>query len=371
MELSYLIWTGSPEIFTVTLPVIDKELTLRWYGLFFALGFLISQQILYFIFKKEGKPEKDVDTITMYMVIATIIGARLGHVLFYEPARYLSNPIDILKIWEGGLASHGAAIAILFALWLYSRKKKEGQGYFQIVDRIVILVALTGALIRLGNYFNSEIIGKPTHSKSGIVFARYPKEIIKSNPIVEDVRFAQVDSAADQEGRPPINILIDFKRSAGMPHDELLQRFKAGPYSDLLYNAYIREHLIVEPSSKFKFGQDEDGKFYAIVNAYGIPRYPSQLFESISCLLLFLLLYWLWTKQKANLPPGRLLGIFLIYCFGLRFLYEFTKEPQVAFEESMTLNMGQWLSIPLVAAGIVILILSYRKKEISSTNKLT
>src|SRR5690606_12087880 len=138
----------------------------------FALGFLISQQILYYIYKKEGKPETDIDVLTLYMVVATIVGARLGHVLFYEPQRYLSDPVSILKVWEGGLASHGAAAAILFALWLYSRKKKPGQSYLQVVDRIVIVVALTGALIRLGNFFNSEIIGIPTHNESGIVFAR-------------------------------------------------------------------------------------------------------------------------------------------------------------------------------------------------------
>src|SRR5688572_10476468 len=154
---SYIIWNASPDIFTLPIPFIDKELTLRWYGLLFALGFLISQQILYYIFKKEGKPEKDVDTLTIYMVIATVIGARLGHVLFYEPERYLSNPIDILKIWEGGLASHGATVGILFALWLYSRKsykimsddgksvlkvtRRPNQSYLHTLDRIVILVA--------------------------------------------------------------------------------------------------------------------------------------------------------------------------------------------------------------------------------------
>src|SRR6478609_5268454 len=178
---SYIIWNASPDIFTLPIPFIDKELTLRWYGLLFALGFLISQQILYYIFKKEGKPEKDVDTLTIYMVIATIIGARLGHVLFYEPERYLSNPVDILKIWEGGLASHGAAIGILFALWLYSRKKFVGQNYLQTLDRIVILVCLTGALIRFGNFFNSEILGKPTDNPLGIVFMNRVTESIEGD----------------------------------------------------------------------------------------------------------------------------------------------------------------------------------------------
>jgi phosphatidylglycerol:prolipoprotein diacylglycerol transferase len=183
--LSYIIWNGSPEIFTIPIPFLDTQITLRWYGLLFALGFLVGQQILYYIFKKEGKPEKDVDTLTIYMVIATVIGARLGHVLFYEPERYLSNPLDILKIWEGGLASHGAAVGILFALWLYARKKNPGQNYLQTLDRIVILVALTGALIRLGNFYNSEIIGKPTHNDNGVVFARNVTEVLKGDESIK------------------------------------------------------------------------------------------------------------------------------------------------------------------------------------------
>jgi phosphatidylglycerol:prolipoprotein diacylglycerol transferase len=103
------------------------------------------------------------------------------------------------------------------------------------------------------------------------------------------------------------------------------------------------------------------GNYFAIINTYAIPRYPAQLYESISCLLLFLALFWIWTKHKINLPEGRLFGIFLIVCFGLRFVYEFLKENQVDFENSLPLNMGQILSIPLVLLGVYVLIRSYRK----------
>src|SRR6187431_1398231 len=180
--LNYIIWNKSPEIYSI------GTFALRWYGLFFALGFLISQQILYHIYKKEGKPEKDVDTLTIYMVVATIVGARLGHVIFYQPEVILQNPISIFLPFEvnpfrftglQGLASHGGAIGILFALWLYSRKKKPGQSYFQVVDRIVILVALTGALIRLGNFFNSEIIGEPYNGPTSVVFVNKLTEALE------------------------------------------------------------------------------------------------------------------------------------------------------------------------------------------------
>ncbi|HQQ84084.1 MAG TPA: prolipoprotein diacylglyceryl transferase, partial [Cyclobacteriaceae bacterium] len=172
--LNYIIWNGSPEVVTI------GPLTLRWYGMLFALGFLISQQILYYMFKQEGKPTRDVDTLTIYMVVATIVGARLGHIFFYQPEILWTDPLGVFLPFEfspefrftglQGLASHGAAIGILIGLWLYSRKNKPGQNYLQTLDRIVILVALTGALIRFGNFFNSEILGTPTTSPTGIVF---------------------------------------------------------------------------------------------------------------------------------------------------------------------------------------------------------
>jgi prolipoprotein diacylglyceryl transferase len=263
--LSFLLtitWDVSPEI-------LDTEyFSIRWYGLLFALGFLLGQQILIYIFKKEGKPESDVEVLTVYMVLSTIVGARLGHCFFYEWDYYSQNPLKILKIWEGGLASHGATIGILFALWLYARKKK-GQSYLWVVDRIVITVALAGGLIRLGNLMNSEIIGEPT-----------------------TVPWAFIFTSVDNQ-----------------------------------------------------------------------PRHPAQLYEAISCFILFGFLFWLWNRRKAKTPEGSLLGIFLIYIFGLRFFYEFLKENQVAFEENMALNMGQWLSIPAVLGGIFVLLIANRNAK--------
>ena len=108
--------------------------------------------------KKENKPESDVEQLAVYMILGTVIGARLGHCLFYNPEYYLSNPFEILMVWKGGLASHGAAIGILTALYFYAKKKKEN--FLWVVDRVVVVVALGGSFIRLGNLFNSEIIGK-------------------------------------------------------------------------------------------------------------------------------------------------------------------------------------------------------------------
>lgn len=366
--LNYIIWNGSPEIFSF------ESFALRWYGLFFALGFLISQQILYYMYKKEGKPEKDVDTLTIYMVIATIIGARLGHVIFYQPEIIFEKPLNIFLPFElnpfrftglQGLASHGGAIGILFALWLYSRKKKPGQSYLQVVDRIVILVALTGALIRLGNYFNSEIIGLPTDKPYGVVFVNGLTESLKDKRvdregIVESVVYKGNDSIPrGANGRIPLNIYIFFKNGTSASQADNFSNFTV---RNILSNT-LDEYFDASGENTSVNVAQNDGSYAARISTFGISRHAAQLYESIACVFLFVLLFWLWYREKNNLPPGRLLGIFLIWCFGLRFVFEFLKENQESFEDDMILNMGQILSIPLVIAGVFILLLSFRKKE--------
>ena len=133
---SYFIWNANPELFSI------GSFSLRWYGLLFALGFIISQQFLYYIYRKEGKPVKDIDTLTVWMVIATIVGARLGHVLFYEPEKYLADPIQIFMIRKGGLASHGAAVGILLIIWVYCRYEVRFKGIKLIRRKINIILEL-------------------------------------------------------------------------------------------------------------------------------------------------------------------------------------------------------------------------------------
>jgi prolipoprotein diacylglyceryl transferase len=116
--LAYINWNVSPDIFSL------GPFTIRWYGLLFALGFVVGYQILFWMFREEGKNLKDLEKLTIYMIIGVVVGARLGHCLFYEPEYYLSNPVRILEIWKGGLASHGAALGIIIALFLFHRKRK-------------------------------------------------------------------------------------------------------------------------------------------------------------------------------------------------------------------------------------------------------
>lgn len=247
-------WSVDPEILKL------GPFSLRWYGLLFAGAFLISFQIMSKIYRAENKSEKDLNDGLWAVILGTIIGARLGHCLFYNPIYYLSHPIEILQIWKGGLASHGAAIGILTAIYFYTKSRK-GISYIWMMDRLVIVVALSGMMIRLGNLFNSEIIGRPTNSSWGFVFT-------------------------------------------------------------------------------------------AIDN---VPRHPTQIYEALAYLAVFIILYRLYKTKIMELKQGYIFGLFLILVFGFRFLVEFLKEDQTYFEAYLPLNMGQILSIPLIAVGIYLI----------------
>jgi prolipoprotein diacylglyceryl transferase len=362
--LAYIIWNVDPEILSI------GTFSLRWYGLLFALGFLLSQQILYYIYRKEGKPEKDIDTLTIYMVLATIIGARLGHIFFYQPELLWQNPLGVFLPFEftpefrftglQGLASHGAAIGILFALWLYSRKKIVGQNYLQVLDRIVIVVALTGCLIRFGNFFNSEIIGKPTDAPFGVAFLGRVEEAMKrddfgSSP-VESVNIVKNEDLPEGvNGRRPINIYLFFKE--GTQQTEATQFCK----SNVKYYLTRLEEYVDEPAThelRYELYEEKSGTLVAKISTFGIARHPAQLYESISCLLLFAFLFWIWSREKEKIATGKIFGLFMVILWTLRFLYEFLKENQEQFEDDLVLNMGQTLSIPLVIVGIAVLIWS-------------
>lgn len=280
----------------VSSELIDGWKTPNWYGLLFVTGLIIGYYVIHRMFKKEGIEEKYLDKLVLYMVIATVVGARLGHVLFYGPyfdtvtpegivmeRGYFSHPEDIFKIWEGGLASHGGAIAILIALLIYSRRiiKKP---MIWILDRIAAPIAIAGTFIRLGNLMNHEIVGDVTNVPWGFRFMR------------NDCYF---------------------------PYD--------CPWDQIPI------------------------------------RHPAQLYESLSYLLIFLFLLFLYWKRNAWLKPGLLFGVFLITLFGARFLIEFVKLGQTARDEVYWINTGQMLSIPFVLAGVYILWKALKSKpEVTS-----
>jgi len=165
MILSYITWDVSPEIFSL------GPLTMRWYGLLFASGFLIGYYIVRQMFLQEKAPEEWLEQIFMYMVLGTVIGARLGHVFFYEWGYYSQHLTEIPMVWKGGLASHGGTLGVLAGLWIFSKRISK-KSILWILDKVVVPTALVGCFIRLGNLMNSEIYGLPTDASWAFLFVR-------------------------------------------------------------------------------------------------------------------------------------------------------------------------------------------------------
>lgn len=265
-DLLFVNWHMSPEIFHI------GSLSIRWYSLLFISGFFIGWFIFKWFFKREGVPVSLLDPLLYTLLIATIVGARLGHCIFYQPDYYFGSWkgfLEIFMVWKGGLASHGGTIALIIAMWWFARHygRKYGFDLLWMLDRLCITVCFAGALIRLGNLCNSEIYGDVTGLPWGFIF---------------ELR-----------------------------------------------------------------GETE-------------PKHPTQLYEALSYTILGFVLLFLYRYRLDRLKRGTILGIFFIVLFGMRFLIEFIKEPQVGFEEGMALNMGQLLSIPFIVAGAVLLVWSIR-----------
>ena len=249
---------------------------LRWYSLCFVVAFLLGYWIVDRMFKREKVNDDYIGSLFMYIFLAILIGARLGHCLFYEPGYYLTSAHWFEIVWPfqngrftgyEGLASHGAALGILIALWLYWKKYRMNPWW--ILDRLVIVVALGGAFVRLGNLFNSEIYGVATDLPWGFVYER--------------------------NGEP-------------------------------------------------------------------VPKHPTQLYESLSYFIIFGVSFWYYLRKDGRFRSGTVFGWWLVALFGARFLIEFVKNDQVGFEAGMTLNMGQLLSLPFIAGGLVIAWLARKEK---------
>ena len=249
-----MVWDIDPEIFRI------GPLAVRYYSLAFVIGFFLGEKYVGNILKTHyGFEEKHVSSLLFYMLAGTFIGARLGHVLFYQPDYYLSNPLEIIQVWKGGLASHGGYVGVIIAIFLYMKKFKNIR-FLNLMDIVAAPCLFVGSLIRLGNLMNSEILGRPSDVPWAIVFKR-----------------------------------VDL-----------------------------------------------------------IPRHPSQIYESIGYFSVSVILYLLYQKKlKDKWKDGRVLGFAMGLSFIFRFFVEYFKENQVAFENSMFVNMGQVLSIPYIIIGFL------------------
>ncbi|MDR7372939.1 prolipoprotein diacylglyceryl transferase [Flavobacterium aquidurense] len=268
-----LNWNVDPVIVMIT-----DSFPLKYYGALFASGLLLGYYIVRNIYKKEQQPLDNLDSLLVYVIVGTILGARLGHCLFYEPDYFFKHPIEILLpiqkiggvykfVGFQGLASHGGTIGVLIAIILYCKKFKVN--FLWLLDRMAIGVPITAAFIRFGNFMNSEIYGKPTNGNWGVVFQR----------------------------------------------DDL------------------------------------------------IPRHPTQLYEAFSYLLIFGILFFMFKSEKIKQTNGLIFGCFLTLLFLARFIIEFFKENQEAFENNMPINMGQILSIPFILIGLTLIIWKSKAKK--------
>ncbi len=274
MPFAYIRWNVDPEIFNLGF------WGLRYYSLLFVTGIVLGYIFMKKIFTKEGLSQDLLDKLAIYVFFGTVLGARLGHCIFYEWDYYKDHIAEMILPWRGtpgkdfefvgyqGLASHGGAIGIVIALFIFSKRNKFS--LIRTLDYMGIVVPLAGACIRLGNLFNSEIYGVETSLPWGFIFE--------------------------------------------LRHETM-------------------------------------------------PKHPTQLYEVFSYLAIFFFLYWLYNKKGNLLPRGYIFGWFLIFLFSARFFIEFIKEVQVDFESSMALNMGQWLSIPFILAGIALVIWSKKMPQ--------
>lgn len=368
MLFNIITWDATPEIITGwSVP--------NWYGLSWAFSFILGYQIIKKIFKKEQAPDAWTDKVLFYVLIAGILGARLGHVFFYDWDQYKDNLGDIFKIWEGGLASHGGAIGILIALFVYSKvvtKKKM----IWILDRVVITVAIAACLIRLGNLVNHEIVGHPSDKGLAMVFTRsfedlpngYTNDYFRSNKIADgytpiSYEYEQLDNDSIYKGVacPEYEISMNF----GDMKDKHVKNI-----TEILQNYAIetneRSNLLGFEHDTWQIKKTKNGRI-AKVKAYLIPRHPAQLYESISYLLLFLLLAFMYWKRDAAKKEGLLFGTFLVVLFGARFFIEFIKVKQTDITDDWSLNMGHLLSVPFIAIGLFFIIRALVKKPSDST----
>lgn len=263
-------WNVDPVIFNI------GSFGLRWYSFGFLFAFLLGYYIIRWMFRKEKVNENYLESLLVYIFLAVLVGARLGHCLFYEPDYFLTSAHWTEIFWPfhnghftgfQGLASHGAALGIVISLWLYWKHYRLNAWWF--LDRLVIVVALGGAFIRLGNLFNSEIYGTATTLPWGFVFER---------------------------------------------------------------------------------------------NGETLPKHPTQLYESLSYLVIFAVSLWYYVRKKGQFRTGSIFGWWLVALFGARLLIEFVKNDQVDFEAGMVLNMGQILSLPFIIGGLAIAWLASKEK---------
>lgn len=279
----------------------------------FVIAFGLGWYLMKKIYDREGESVEKLDKLFIYTVLATLVGARLGHVFFYDWAYYKDHIFEIISpvrftpkfeiVGFSGLASHGAAIAIIATMYFYSKKIIQ-KPILWILDRIAIPVAIGGMFVRLGNFFNSEIIGHETASALGIRFLR--------------------DKFTPREAMQ-ITGLNDYNQA----------------YDAIQSNPQFTEALNLV-----------------------VAKHPTQLYEAFGYLLVFFVVYYMYWKTDARKNLGYIFGVFLVLLWVVRFVVEYMKESQGGFEDQLgdILSTGQWLSIPFILVGIYLWVTAKNRK---------
>ncbi len=341
----YWLWDPDPVAFVL------GDFVIGWYGILFALGFLFAQRLVIFMYRKEGKPGRDLDALLIYLIIGTVVGARLGHCLFYDPQIYLRNPLSILKIWEGGLASHGAAAGLLIACAIFARRKKD-QPFLWLVDRITIVAALVGSLVRIGNFINSEIIGTPTGLSAGVVFLSPVRTVITGSGIpVTAINVGHTDPTHTPPGG-----IVPVQMSFSFPPDAIStaqnRRHIFTTLQSLLQTHPASRIHLLDIGFPDTARADPTGNTAITITALAIARHPVQLYEAAAYLTISLVLFLIWWRHKSALAHGALLGWLFVSLFSSRFFLEYLKVAVTPIEVGLPVTMGQILSIPFVGIGL-------------------
>lgn len=288
---------------------------IRFYSLMFVIAFGLGWYIMKHIFERENISIEKLDSLFVWTVLATLIGARLGHVFFYDWEYYRNNIAEIILPFRfnpkfqftgyTGLASHGAAISIIVAMYFFSKKVLQ-KPLLWILDRVVIPVASGAIFVRLGNFFNSEIVGKETTSSFGIRFIRdhfTPREAVNATQL-------------------------------STPKEA---------YDAIATNPQYANLLEMVPA-----------------------KHPAQLYEAFCYIFVFAVLFFLYWKTDARKKSGFLFGLFLVLLFTVRIVVESVKESQGGFESDLgnILSTGQWLSIPFILVGLYFVITAKKTNEI-------
>ncbi|WP_313808337.1 prolipoprotein diacylglyceryl transferase [Flavobacterium sp.] len=288
---------------------------IRFYSLMFIVAFGLGWYLMKSIYEREGESLEKLDSLFIYTVFATLLGARLGHVFFYDWNHFKDHKLEILLPFRfepqfeftgfAGLASHGAAIAIILVMFYYSRKIIH-KPILWILDRIVIPVSSGAIFVRLGNFFNSEIVGKETTSSLGVKFIRDQYSALE---------------AVDKTG-------------------------------------------ITDPKAAYE-AIESNPQYITLLNDV-VVKHPAQLYEAFGYIFVFAILFYLYWKTNAREKQGYLFGLFLVLLWTVRFLVEFVKESQHGFadnSETALFSTGQWLSLPFIAIGAYLINNAFKKAQ--------